>query len=409
MFSYFNLVRKNIKHNKIKRREIIILTMSLLLVMIVFSFKFSINEYINDGIKNDIAYRTLFIDINPYVFTDSEEVVDLLKDINHVDDAFSNEYYSTVLYIEQLGNVKMNQHSNSFFIIGVNENTLPVVKYGRKIENDNEIICPINFYPSDNIDDIKKIKRDSIIKMTKYLNSDIKAEYYIYEMDGESIEEKINLKLVGIYENNYSYIDENVCYASRNLIKEIYNTAYQNIDFSGIYSSINIQVDSISNIDYVRSKVESLGYNVSQALSLKENFINSIIIGSYLIVIFIILFNVIIINYLNKKQNKEKQREISILLSLGFSKKDVRKLNFLENLYISLISIVISLVIFGFIFILFKIFVYYNPFIFQKIPIKFNLVSIFIVLIILFVANVVNLKHLNKKILCKSIINIMKD
>ena len=83
----------------------------------------------------------------------------------------------------------------------------------------------------------------------------------------------------------------------------------------------------------------------------------------------------------------------------GYTKNDITKILYIENGYISLISICISIIFTFLIFIILKITIYYNPFLFSKFPIIYNYFAIIISLIIIFVINIYNIKFVRKNIL----------
>lgn len=137
--------------------------------------------------------------------------------------------------------------------------------------------------------------------MNKYLNKNIDIYYYTYNNDESKNVNYDTLKIVGIYDNNTNIIDENICYAHKNLIEKIYNKSYENYNQDNITPSIFIRVDNIKNIDFVKEKLNDLGYESSSLVLINSKFINFVNVTSFLIGIFIILFLIIIINFINKK------------------------------------------------------------------------------------------------------------
>ena len=83
--------------------------------------------------------------------------------------------------------------------------------------------------------------------MNKYLNKNIDIYYYTYNNDESKNVNYDTLKIVGIYDNNTNIIDENICYAHKNLIEKIYNKSYENYNQDNITPSIFIRVDNIND------------------------------------------------------------------------------------------------------------------------------------------------------------------
>ena len=235
--------------------------------------------------------------------------------------------------------------------------------------------------------------------MNKYLNKNIDIYYYTYNNDESKNVNYDTLKIVGIYDNNTNIIDENICYAHKNLIEKIYNKSYENYNQDNITPSIFIRVDNIKNIDFVKEKLNDLGYESSSLVLINSKFINFVNVTSFLIGIFIILFLIIIINFINKKNISDKSKIINLYRCFGYTKNDITKILYIENSYISLISICISIIFTFLIFIILKITIYYNPFLFSIFPIIYNYFTIIISLIIIFVINIYNIKFARKNIL----------
>ena len=108
---------------------------------------------------------------------------------------------------------------------------------------------------------------------------------------------------------------------------------------------------------------------------------------------------VIPVDLINKKNISDKSKIINLYRCFGYTKNDITKILYIENSYISLISICISVIFTFLIFIILKITIYYNPFLFSKFPIIYNYFAIIISLIIIFVINIYNIKFVRKNIL----------
>lgn len=379
--------------------------LAFFVIILMFSFKKSMNSYIYNGLKKDLSYRMLYVDQNG---TDDEKTtIDNLKKVEHVEDAFLNDYYLTILYLKQINNE--NYKNNSFYLIGINEKNTPEIVNGRNIKEDNEIICPIDFYPNSDIDNLRKIKKSSLINTNKIIDATIKVVHNIYDKDFNATATEKNLKVVGTYKNNPSYIDENVCYGTHNIIQKIYDESYRNIDSSDVYSSINVLVDDISNVESVTSDLTNLNYNVGKVVSLNNTIINAVNIGTYIISLFVLLVGIIIIIFINKNNMSQKEKNISVLRCLGYSKKTIKKILYIENILVGITSLICACVISLSIYFSLKTLVHFRPFILQKFPIDYSCSSIVIVTFILIITIVTSNIYLEKKLLKRSVIATSRD
>ena len=77
---------KSFKNDKSIYKKVIILSIAIILLIIVFSFTKSMNMYIENGIKQDLSYKTLYIDTD--FNTNSISLINKIKEIKHVSDAF---------------------------------------------------------------------------------------------------------------------------------------------------------------------------------------------------------------------------------------------------------------------------------------------------------------------------------
>ena len=87
---------KSSKNDKSIYKKVIILSIAMILLIIVFSFTKSMNMYIENGIKQDLSYKTLYID--PNFNTNSISLINKIKEIKHVSDAFIDNYSDITVY-----------------------------------------------------------------------------------------------------------------------------------------------------------------------------------------------------------------------------------------------------------------------------------------------------------------------
>lgn len=401
----FYLARKNISKNKNNVLIISLSVMSFLLIVLSLSFSKTLNLYLVDGIMNDISYRTFFISQNIDTETE-EEVISKLKNIDHIIDVFPDREGSFMLNLSRLDNTPM---LGRFYIYGGSELSMPEVSQGRAIKKETEIICPRIFFPDDNLENNPSLKNRQLIRMKAHLNSVFTTNYNIY-IDDENYETKtLELSVVGIYDNNPSYIDENICYASRSLVSKIFLDSYKNIDLSGQIDSILIQIDDVKNIDKVKKSVSEKKYLITNAVSVNFDFINFTKYLAYLVVISTLIISILLITYINKKGMVDKKSDINILRSLGYSKKELNNIFYLENFYIVFLTTIISSAILLILSLSINLIVEINPFIFQKIPISISFTAIIISVLVNLLSLFVTTYFYKKKVVTNNIIVGIKE
>lgn len=401
----FYLARKNISKNKNNVLIISLSVMSFLLIVLSLSFSKTLNLYLVDGIMNDISYRTFFISQNIDTETE-EEVISKLKNIDHIIDVFPDREGSFMLNLSRLDNTPM---LGRFYIYGGSELSMPEVSQGRTIKKETEIICPRIFFPDDNLENNPSLKNRQLIRMKAHLNSVFTTNYNIY-IDDENYETKtLELPVVGIYDNNPSYIDENICYASRSLVSKIFLDSYKNIDLSGQIDSILIQIDDVKNIDKVKKSVSEKKYLITNAVSVNFDFINFTKYLAYLVVISTLIISILLITYINKKGMVDKKSDINILRSLGYSKKELNNIFYLENFYIVFLTTIISSAILLILSLSINLIVEINPFIFQKIPISISFTAIIISVLVNLLSLFVTTYFYKKKVVTNNIIVGIKE
>ncbi len=384
-------------NKKMRKRLTFLFIFFSIVIVFVCSFNKSINKYLYSGIMREYNYNYYFVSSYNNI---NQKEIDKLKNINHIEDVFMDDYQSYSVYLKSIAKENTN---GSFYIVGSNEKLLSKM-FGIDIKlNDNEIICPHNFYPSDDIQDNRFISSNKIINLKHYINNNIDVYYNKYINDNHSIKKDLSLKLVEVYKNNDSTIDENLCYVSRNLIKTVFDDAYENIDLSNQIGSLVIALDNQNNYPTVAETIHNYGYQISSSFTLNDDFMTFINVLSYLIIIFAFVFAMIFISSLNKKQLIENTKMFGVMRSFGYSKKNIYLISLFRMLLIVLISFIYSFIIILIIYYTLKIVTKSYPFILGKLPIviSFNSLIIFIALVFLLII-VLNTLYI-KKILKNSI------
>lgn len=389
-----------IKSNK-KSTVIILIVISLLMIFI-FSFKGTINNFFINGVQKALGYRTLFVLRDDNLYSEAE-VIEQLKKINHVVEVFPDSGFFITT------GIKSTDFSGTFSLTGVSQKTAPSITSGEMMMKENDIICPEKFYPDENILENEEISSNKFIDMKKYVGKEVTITYdkFIDETDTKFETKKLNI--VGTYKNNVAYVDENNCYAHYNLIKKIFDDAYEKVDMSSQVNSIMVQIDSPNNLNYVIKSINKLGHNVTQSLSFDPTLLNIINVVVYVVLVICFALSISIILYINNKEFNKKITSINILRSLGFRTDEIFKINYFEKNIFSIFIVVILFIILLLLFIGYKIIILIHPFAFSKIPISLNWLSIIISILMIFISLNISTYYFNKKINNSNIIEGLKS
>lgn len=401
---YKELILKKYFKKNINIKTISILVIVSIITMAILSFNNTIDNYINVGIMEDAKYRTFFLDSD--INEDNNEIINKISKIEHVTSVVEDTAYSTILDISSVD----KSLDGSIILQGTSVNTMSNIIAGRKIENNNEIICPINFFPDENLDN-KQININKLINMNDYLGKKINVSFSQI-LDFETMEKNIvemNLEIVGIYKNSKNYVDENTCYSSYELIQKIYNESTKNIDLSHQHNSVIVQIDNLNNFDEVYNDISNLGYGLTSIVQLNTDLFNTIDMFAKISIIFFLIIVILFLNYFNKKNFNNKIKEYYILKCIGYEEDDIIKLSYIEGLLTVFISSLISLIIIY--ILLFFIKVYFNmyPFLLGKVTIFVKNSSIFSILGIITLSTLYTLLSNSKKLKNTNIIESLKD
>ena len=142
-----------------------------------------------------------------------------LEKIEHVVGVFHNTTWQNGAIIEQFK--KDNKRDGRINLRAATNGSLPQIVERSSFPNDNNayyIICPENFLPMGA--NLKKYNRFDMVNLKPYLNKKITLKYMDYNTMNENLE--LSLKLIGIYKNSVTSIDENVCYVKEDTLSAIY-------------------------------------------------------------------------------------------------------------------------------------------------------------------------------------------
>ena len=317
------------------KRNILLITASSIGVIGIL-----ISLYIGSGVKKYIS-NELKNNANPLLFTVSEKGKNELYDVKY----YSKSEIDKIRKIDHVTNIKKDISYTSAYIVyngkkydlvslSSNSNIKDKnIKLGN-VPKTNEIV--ISEYLSDNI--LNKRQNDLVGKNIK-----------LYLLDSSKTSPALltkNLEISGIYKNGKVNLinNSNYAYVTYNTLEEIYSELDEELK----PTEIKIEIDKKENIEYVKKRMKKMGFELSNMEEYTNAIFNYLDIATYvlssfsflsLIVSCIMMIIVFSINVL------ERTKEIGILRSLGFRKKDIKQIFKTEAILIGIFTGIFSCII----------------------------------------------------------------
>lgn len=343
-----SLIYKNIISNKKNISYLIIFSILSFLTVLVLVFKDNLDKIIFSSLNSDINYRTISIikEDNVNVTLSNNEIENILS-IDHVVEYF--EGVDRILYVKS--DIVNNYLDGSITLLRGSSKSLPTVIEGKKFFDDDEgvIICPKWFYPNS---DTTNINKDALIDGSSLLDDFVEIIYYErnYDNYGKIVlknEYKKKYKVIGLYDVGERMNDNATCYlpAQEMHYLSTFENAYMFDDY--YVPSYNILIDDVKYVDDVMSNLSKYNYFVLGTSShLDYDTIDKLNLSIIVIISIIVIVIMILSSLFYKKKLLYQKKDIAVFVSLGYSNSDIYKIFVLENLFVSLISFVLGLVIF---------------------------------------------------------------
>lgn len=341
---------KNIIRDK---RNVILMVIFTLLFILLFADTIFINNffgYLNYAVNTNINFRTFSADKHGTNFTESSKE---LKNIENVAEVYIASYGNFSVY----SNLTSNGLDGALELYYGTINTTPDSILGKNIEDleSGEMICPMEFYP-DSLTSEVKINKDYIWSTDKTLNYEFMVYYPMNKIVDDEIVEgdgERKFKIVGLYNNRLVMNENNVCYITPQDMEYFYSNLNPQIDYDkDDYALVNVVVDKAKNLNKVKKEVSNLGYYVSEdnSMTFDDKTVGAISLlglSFFIIIIGTIIF--LFSSYL-KKNMRNNIRQLGILRSCGYTKRDILKQEIIKNILILGICLIISLIIISIIF-----------------------------------------------------------
>lgn len=426
-------LKQDFKRNLIIIIPIIVITILLLILNMI---QFSIDTYI-DSIRNNIELRS--ISGISYNESNYQEVIEKLEKIEHIS-IIVDLYERRVFAIQTCDELKSDTMDGNINIQPANSLICPDVISGRKINDTDKyvIVLPDNLYASSIIleydEEVDYIHTEDLLGQTITIK---------FEVDETTKTEK-TFEVIGIYDSK-KYNDVSTPYIPKSIIKEI-NTELEYEPSDPNMYNMQIVVDDIDNLEYVEkelhkqnlintSSIEKEASNYNEA-STYENHLASVThieistqnilkkIELFLIISSIVAFIVLLIVTNINKAFLEK-RELGIMKIEGYTNKNILIIKIIENFFVSLISIIISIIIFKVVILILNAIASYlieietvdlvlkaiqeQLWYIMQIPQIINWSFFILISMCIIIIELINTYIINKRNLSKSIVELLKE
>lgn len=347
---------KTIRYKKNIYYLLILLLCSLILMGILTYRKYLFTDI--ENIESQIDFRTLIVLPNEELFyeygLDYDYGFEKIAEVEHVLEVYYSQYN---IYPTISDTYKSEAYTGDIDLRYGSEYTLPEVTVGETFTKSdrNVAICPEKFYPSSE-DNGKVIEARDLIGTTFNTQNEIYEkdvqEYDIYEME---------FTIIGLYDAVSNKYTANTCFISGSDMIELYNNTLSNMN-SDILSAHLVVVDDVKNIDEVVIALEKIGFTAELYGFIDDDMINKINIICIVMMITVVLCIIIITAFYVRKKIINSSYDIGILKAIGYKNKKIRMLMLLENIWISLIALLIAIIVYFLIIWIFDL-VFYSYFV----------------------------------------------
>ena len=386
--NYLELAKYQIR-KKANILSVIIITIALCFIFVLSTYKESVNNRLLYDNKYNIANRTLDI-INNEI--PKEEMLEKLKDLDHVVDIGYSAYYNDFLKIDEF---KTDIFTGYIFFIAVDNNALPEIIEGTNFpDNDGYyMICPKSFYPGTKNDEKNYSLKDSF-NINSYLNKEVHTSYVGYAAFDSNTPDKykydMNLKVVGIYQNSIYDSDENVCYINKKASQVIEDNIYKDVTSQYMSEDIYVIVDHPDNMDLLKKEITERGFYYTERTFIDNQYLDNVNLITTTIINFITILVFILIFLMLEKDFRDYRKYYKLMAYLGFHKSDIRKTYITSSIIKLLFCLSLAIILTILTFIIFHIILNYYPFLLGKMRLVYSFRSVLIMIGVLLLALLIN-------------------
>lgn len=331
-----------IKNRLFEKRNIIL----IIVLSIIFLILFTCLSIIQFSVENKFEISRSEIG-RTYFISPEKEQVDTIKNIPHVELVASDKYYSNSG--GEITEFDNGSQKGEIILKALLKEDDVKIRRGKNISKNYEMICSDTFYPH-YYDD--RIYSYLFVSSKEILNKEVT----IVSKNEDLNKKEITLNIVGTYKNKFME-EANTCYVNMETYDEIaskysgWSEAYDEkgnlieLEYNEFNSYI-LRVDNKKNINKVLSSLDDMGVEYQKTFELDEGFLSILYFIPLFIGIIIILLTLsILYSFISKKINN-RIHNIGILKSIGYDEKTIKLLNINENIFVIIISSIISFIVY---------------------------------------------------------------
>ena len=336
----------NLKSIKSNVLWFIILCLFFLIFNVLFTVRNTLISFVDNYINNDITER--FINVETSI-NETKKVKEEIENLNisHISHVFlSNSDTKESFDITNDKDIK-----GTITLYGLYPSINVEVINGRKILNDDEMICSDNFYAGyyDNK------SSSELYDMRKYLDTDFKFHtekmLLTNDFNHHTLEEKdYSLKLVGLYNQKSNLMGYDVCYTNQNTFEKLNNMnklSYESADTKSKYyqymgyedkEDLIVLVDNYKVRNEVLNILKDKGYNAKIVYEYDREYLNNMCLIIKIMTIILTVGFVIIMLIFITRTIRNDMATIALYKIIGFKNREVSKIFFLQYALLSVVS-----------------------------------------------------------------------
>lgn len=394
--------------NELKRKKnnlitILILTLVSSGIILGFSVNKSLNEYWENCTDSIVEYRTFMVFPTTNSQTSQEERIKKLKSYRHV---VAVESPAARIFAAEVKGLK-GKKTKYIDILGTVDNPVKIIK-GESMENyndeENVLICPKDFYPysNENIDDFD---RNRMIDLSTMVGKKINIRPI-------GAKKGISFKLVGIYDNTESNSRGDICYSKFSTVEKM-NKKYDSESYqenSNIVLPNTVVIDNVRNTNSFMKELEkddiiTTGPIKKITVESGDKIISLITIST----IVLLCISIVISILFEMKNFSNNKKEYGLLKSLGYSEKNIIKINDIKWLIIIIIVFLLSIILGSITTYIFHHYYLSQQILLKGIQMKISYIGIFLNIIISSIISLIVSIIFKKKLSKESSISWIKE
>lgn len=336
--NFKEILKLNIKSHKSKIFLIAIMTSILIMTFLLCLFSHTFFKYIYNFCYNNYDNRTILVRDEGI----SEDKLETLYNTEHIISMLKISSSYLLIHTSEYEEIEISP---------INEKALPKITDGVSNLGNGNLICPEVLIPYANLLENLKITTDKSFTTKNLFNQPFTATFTnsIYDDNYEIVSTETMDKIftiVGTYDSSKYAKKNNECFVSIDDYNEIENFYEKNDNIETHDSkSYFIIIDEFKNLNIVKEVISNLDLYYDDYVTIDFPTVSGIVTICIILLITFILVVYIIINFNIKKDLVMREKEILLYKSIGYSKKNIIKIYYLEYLINLIIILFISLVI----------------------------------------------------------------